>query len=239
MKFAVDLHIHSCLSPCGDESMTPNNIINMAYLKELDFIAITDHNSAENCEACMKCGEERNIIVIPGMEVETLEEVHLVTLFRNLQDVLKMQDYVYDNMKDMENREDIFGEQIIMDEKDEIKGKNKRMLITATNLSLDEIFIKVSELKGICIPAHVDRDSNSIISNLGFIPEHLNINYIEFSKKCNNESFLKVNDYLKKYKFYNSSDAHYLGDILEREVFLDLKEKSIEEFFVKLSYSAN
>jgi len=233
MKFAIDLHIHSCLSPCADESMTPNNIINMAYLKELDFIAITDHNSAENCEACMKCGAIRDIVVIPGMEIETVEEVHLVTLFRNLEDVLKMQDYVYSNMKDMDNREEIFGEQLIMDENDEIIGKNKRMLIAATNLSLDEVFNKTSEIGGVSIPAHVDRSSNSIISNLGFIPDYLNIKYIELSRRCDSEPFFNKNAYLKKYGFYNSSDSHYLEDIFEREVFLDLKERSIEELFLK------
>ena len=235
MKFAIDLHIHSCLSPCADESMTPNNIVNMASLKELDFIAITDHNSAENCEACMRCGMEKNIVVIPGMEIESVEEVHLVTLFKSLKGVLIMQNYVYSNMKDMENREDIFGEQIIMDENDEIIGKNKKMLIAATNLSLDDVFNKTTEIGGVCIPAHVDRSSNSFISNLGFIPDYLNVKYIELSKKCDNESFLSKNSYLKKYRSYNSSDAHRLGDILEREVFLDLKERSIEKFFLKLT----
>lgn len=234
MRFAVDLHIHSCLSPCSDEEMTPNNIVNMAYINGLDFIAITDHNSAENCDACIKCGYKRDIVVVPGMEIETIEEVHLITLFKKLEDNLKMQEYVYANMKEMENREDIFGEQIIMDENDEIKGKNKRMLIAATNLSLEDVFKKARELNGVCIPAHVDRNSNSLISNLGFIPEDLPIKYIELSKKCNIEDFVDKYKYLEKYKFYNSSDAHYLWDILEGEVFFDLKEKSIEEFFLKL-----
>ncbi len=236
VKFAVDLHIHSCLSPCADESMTPNNIVNMAYIKGLDFIAITDHNSAENCEAVMKCSFDKDVIVIPGMEIETQEEVHLVALFKSLKDVLKMQDYVYSAMNNMENREDIFGSQLVMDENDEIIYNNKKLLITATNLTIEEAFNKTMELNGIIVPAHLDRSSNSLISNLGVVPQDLPIKYIEFSKKCNNEVFLKEHEYLRKYKYYNSSDAHYLGDILEREVFLDLDEKSIDQLFEKMRY---
>ena len=146
MKAYIDLHIHSSLSPCSDKDMTPNNIVNMAYLKGLDIIAVTDHNSAENCDAMVICGKKRGIIVVPGMELETREEVHLVCLFPSVAEAHRMQEIVYNALPDIENREDIFGQQIMMDEEDNISGYQKRLLLTASSLSIDDAFMNVSSL---------------------------------------------------------------------------------------------
>lgn len=228
MKAYVDLHIHSALSPCADNEMTPNNIVNMAYIKGLNIIAVTDHNSVENCEAVIKCAKKAGIEAIPGMELETSEEVHLVCLFKDLEKALAMQDIVYKALPDMDNREDIFGQQLIMDEEDNVKGSLKRMLITATSLSIEEVFRKVRLLGGVVIPAHVDRDSYSMISNLGGIPEELGIKHLEISRMCELDRFLDANPMLKGYKFIRNSDAHTLGDILEPDIGLELEEASTE-----------
>lgn len=235
MKVAVDLHMHSALSPCADNDMTPNNIINMAFLKGLDFIAVTDHNCVENYEAIAKCGKSKGIIVVPGMEVETMEEVHLVCLFPNPEAAMAMQQIVFEALPDLENKEEIFGQQLIMDHEDNVKGTIDRMLITAAAISMEDVFSKVGELKGVVIPAHVDRDSYSVLSNLGAVPDYLDINYIEISRMCNYEEFMEEHPELTAYNHIKSSDAHYLWDMLERESFIDIERYSIGGLLEALS----
>lgn len=235
MKAFYDLHIHSALSPCAENDMTPNNIVNMAYIKGLDIIAVTDHNSALNCEAVLKCAKARGIVAVPAMELETREEVHLVCFFPGLEEVMKMHEIVNDLLPGIENREDIFGQQLIMDEDDNVMGSCKQMLLTAANLSVDEALEIVNSLSGIVVPAHVDRDSYSIISNLGMVPDYLDIKYLEVSRDCDVNEFITKNQYLSSYSFLKSSDAHNLGQILERESTIELEEKSLECFmkFIK------
>ncbi len=234
MKVFTDLHIHTALSPCADKSMTPNNIVNMALLKELDVIAVTDHNSAENAGAVLKCAEGTKLTVIPGMELETMEEVHVICLFPDLKASLSMQKVVYDSLPRLPNREDIFGAQFVMDEHDEVVGKIDRMLITASGLSIEEVLRYVGDLGGVAIPAHIDRQSYSIISNLGMVPAHLNIKFLEVSRSFDLEKDRKAFPGVGDYQLVKSSDAHMLGDILEREFFLELKEISSSEIISKL-----
>lgn len=227
MKYAADLHVHSALSPCSDDDMTPNNIVNMSLLKGLDIIAVTDHNSAENLEAVSRCAALNGIVAIPGMELETSEEVHLICLFPTVDAALKMQETVYAALPPLENREDIFGRQMIMDEHDNIKGRLKRLLLTAAGFCLEDAFDLVKGLGGAVIPAHIDRDSYSILSNLGMIPEGLGIKYLELSKSCDFQEFIHKHPSLAGFQFIRSSDAHDLGTILERENFIELEERSI------------
>lgn len=200
--------------------MTPNNIINMAKLKGLDAIAITDHNSSENAAACMEAGRSAGIIVIPGMELQTREDVHVITLFPDLERCMKFQEYVYCRLPDMRNRENIFGEQLVLDSEDKVIRHNDRLLLTSADISLDEAFYKVKELKGAFIPAHIDRDAFSIIYNLGFIPENIPISTLEYHSKQKLEELIRKKIVKSCYKFIMSSDAHYLHDILEKEMYL-------------------
>lgn len=227
MKVYYDLHIHSALSPCGQNEMTPNNIVSMAWIKGLNIIAVTDHNSAENCHAVMECARKKGIVAVPGMEVETREEVHLVCLFKNIGDVLKLQKTVYNSLPNIRNREDIFGEQIVMDEYDNVVKHVDRFLLTATNFSIEEAVSYVSNLGGVVIPAHIDRDSYSIVSNLGMVPDNLDFKFLEISKKCDKNQYTNDEKY-KGYKFIQSSDAHSLGEILEPVNFIELEEISTE-----------
>lgn len=216
MAFYVDLHIHTCLSACGDENMTPNNIVNMAKLKGLDVIAITDHNSARNCEAVMKCGEKIGLKVIPGIEVETSEEVHMICLFKSLEDAYLLENKIMLSLPKVKNPVDIFGHQLVMDEEDNVVCELENLLTTACGLSVYEIYDFCKNVNAVCYPAHVDRDSHSIISNLGFIPEDLDFSYVEVSnlEKIFGISLNKAQ--LDKYIKINSSDAHYLSQIFER-----------------------
>jgi len=224
MEFAVDFHIHSALSPCGDEDMTPGNIVNMALLKGLDIIAVTDHNSCANLPAVMEAARENGLMVIPGMEVQTKEEVHIVCLFKRMEGAMKFAEIVYNSLPDIKNSEEIFGRQLIFNGTDEIVGKEDRLLLSSSALSVNDVFILVRALGGICIPAHVDRPGFSIIANLGFIP----------SKKFTPAAALKKYPFLSKFKYIVSSDAHYLQDINEREFFIELDCLSVSELFDKL-----
>ncbi len=227
MEYAVDLHIHSALSPCADNDMTPNNIIGMALVKGLDIIAVTDHNSAENLEAFDQCSKGTDLVVVPGMELETREEIHMVCLFPSVEAALNMQDMVYNHLPLLKNREEIFGEQLILTSEDTIRSHLGRMLLTAADISLEDAFRHACELGGAAIPAHIDRASFSIISNLGQIPKEIGFKFLEISRYNNLNDLIKKNDYLKGYNIIRSSDAHTLGDIFERESFFELEEKSL------------
>ena len=227
MKYAVDLHIHSALSPCSEDDMTPNNIVNMARLKGLDIIAVTDHNSCENLIAVAKCASMNDILFIPGMELETREEVHLVCLFPDIGSAMSMQELVYKALPDIKNRKEIFGRQLIMNENDEIEGEVSQLLLTAADFEIDKVFSIVDDMGGVVIPAHIDRESYSIISNLGVIPDNLNIGVVEISRECDGKEYRRKNSFLSEYKFIKSSDAHALRNILERESFVELEERSV------------
>ena len=209
-----DLHIHSCLSPCADMDMTPANIVGMAKVAGLDTIALTDHNSILNIEAAMKVGEVYGVRVIPGMEVETAEEIHILTLYPTLEAAQSVYDAVYGSMLDIPNRPDLYGEQAIVNEDDEIIGYEKKLLLQACALTVDELFECVSSVGGLFIPAHVDRHNYSILTNLGAIPEDLAIEYIELSTRVEDvEDYLNSRPTLKRYKIIKNSDAHYLENI--------------------------
>jgi len=231
IRYFFDLHIHTSLSPCASDDMTPNNIVNMALLKGLDFIAVTDHNSVGNVEAVMKCASDKDIVVIPGMEIESSEEVHLLCLFKTMESAAQMELFVKKHLPDIKNRPDIFGEQILYDEADNIIGYNENLLITATSLSVNRIKELADSLGGIVIPSHVDRDSFSIISNLGFIPEDLDFNIIEISKSISRDDVYHKFPYTKKYKVISNSDAHELYQISEPEEYFELSEKTVDCLF--------
>lgn len=217
MEIYADLHIHTALSPCGDRDMTPNNIVNMSKLKGLGAIAITDHNSCENVEACMEAASGTGLIVIPGMELQTREEIHVVCLFNSLKSCLAFQEYVYKHLPNLENRPDIFGEQIIFDSNDNIIGYNERMLLSSANISFDDAYDTVKKLNGIFIPAHVDRSSYSVLYSLGFIPDYLNIKILEYDSLERIKLLIDKELISSKYKYIRSSDAHYLYQIHEME----------------------
>jgi len=231
MRCYYDFHIHSALSPCASNDMTPNNIVNMAHLKGLNAIAITDHNSTKNVRAAVKVGDKLDIIVIAGMETETAEEVHIISLFPTIELAEKAEEVIRQHLPQIKNKEKIFGEQLIIDENDNIVGKEEQMLITATSLSVNDVFSLVKACGGVAIPAHIDRDSYSILSNLGFIPNDLSISTVEISKKI-----IDVSEYLKniqKYSVIRNSDAHYLGDISEKINYIEITDNSTQEILQK------
>ena len=221
-----DLHLHSCLSPCGDEDMTPANIVGMAAVKGLDVIALTDHNSCKNCPAAIYHGQKYGVIVIPGMELCTAEEVHVICLFPELEAALLFYRYVYDRLQAIENDERIFGRQQIMDETDTVIGTVKKLLINATDIAFDETFSLVSSYGGIAYPAHIDKASTSLLSNLGFVPPDSTFTCAEIHDFRNLHTIQKQHPYFLGCRMISSSDAHYLEDIREPDyqIFSDSRE---------------
>lgn len=231
MEIYYDFHIHTALSPCGDNDMTPNNIVNMAMIKGLDAIAITDHNSCGNVRSAIKAAGD-GLLVVPGMEIETAEEVHMVALFPDVETAEKMESIIIDSCPPVMNRPEIFGNQYYMNENDEVVGEEERLLVTASGLDIYEVVDKVTALGGVVYPAHIDRSSYSVLSNLGFIPPDLKFGAVEITS-ANRETMEK--DYLD-YGIITSSDAHYLWDISEKNFSLDILHKNVEEILSKLSF---
>ncbi len=224
MKLYYDLHIHSALSPCGDKDMTPNNIVNMSIIKGLDIIAVTDHNSCGNVRACIEVAGDR-LLVIPAMEIETSEEVHMVCYFPKIENAEAMEKYLKEHMPKIKNDENIFGEQLYMDAEDNIISKEENLLVTATNLDIFEVVEKTKEFGGVAVPAHIDRSSYSILSNLGFFPPELVFGTVEITAK----NRLKMEgEYGRKYNIISNSDAHYLEDISEPEFSINIMSKNAE-----------
>ncbi len=226
MKMFYDLHIHSTLSPCGDDEMTVNNIAGMAFLNGLDIIALTDHNTAKNCPAFIKACLRTGIFGVPGMELTTAEEIHIVCLFSSLDDVMAFDEEVYSSIPNIKNRPDVFGNQYILDSEDNVIGKEEKLLLTATSLMLDEAVELVKKYNGVCYPAHIDRESNGIVSILGSFPESPFFGCYELNDGNNREVYENRFELLKHKPRIISSDAHYLWDINEKLNSIELPETS-------------
>ncbi|MFP4016835.1 MAG: PHP domain-containing protein [Halanaerobiales bacterium] len=211
--YNCDFHIHSCLSPCADILMTPGNIIKKAIEVGLNVIAITDHNSAGNVEVSLELARDTDLVVIPGMEVASVEEIHLLCLFNTLEQVLAWQERVYQSLPERENDEDFFGYQLLTDNNDEYIAKEKRLLAAATDMSVNDIVVEVKNLGGVVIPSHIDRKYNSIISNLGFVPPELDFQVLEVSRNGDISKLYEQYSFLKSYSLIHNSDSHYLESI--------------------------
>lgn len=228
ISLTYDLHIHSCLSPCGDDDMTPANIAGMAAVLGLDVIAVTDHNSCRNCPAVMAAAAEYGVLAVPGMEINTSEEVHAVCLFPSLSAALEFDRYVYDRLMKFPNRADIFGNQLLYDCEDHIIGQEPNLLINSADISFDHLWELVRSYDGVMFPAHVDKTANSLIANLGFVPPDSKFKTAEVKDLKNLHRLREGNPYLNGCRIISNSDAHYLEHIHEPNLTLLVKEKSIK-----------
>ncbi len=222
-KYYYDLHIHSCLSPCGDDDSTPNSIAGMGELNGLQIMALTDHNTCKNCPAFFEACKNHGILPVAGMELTTAEDIHAVCLFGNLEKAMEFDEYITSRRILIPNRVDIFGNQLICDSEDNVIGSDEYLLSNATDISIDEAPKLIESFGGICFPAHIDRDSNGIIAVLGTFPETPDFTAAEFHDGT------KIDEYTEKYSLENKvkiidSDAHFLWDIKEATDFLELEE---------------
>ncbi len=222
MKFFYDFHIHSDLSPCGDKDMTPNNIVNMAYIKGLNMIAVTDHNTIENYKAIEKIAQGLGILVVPGIEINTKEEVHILSYFKDYKSAKAVSDLIYESLPNIFNKSYIFGEQNIYNENDEIIGRLDKLLISASKYSIGEICTIVNKYNGVIVPAHINKKSNGILGVLGFFPTDINFEFIEISKS--HELGERNKKMVMNYKKLVSSDAHILENISEPINYINLEK---------------
>ncbi len=213
-RYYYDLHIHSCLSPCADNSSTPTDIAGVAKLNSLDIAALTDHNTAKNCPAFFEAAKSYGILPIAGMELTTAEDIHVVCLFKNLKSALDFDVFLEDKRANIKNREEIFGEQLIMDKDENVIGKEDKLLIAATSISVEDVRSAVEAYGGICYPAHIDKEANSIITVLGTLPHTLGFRAAEIHSRDKIEAYKRQFE-LDELVFTVSSDAHTLLDISE------------------------
>lgn len=207
--------------------MTPANIAGMAALKGLEAVALTDHNSCRNCPAFLAAAEEYGLIAIPGMEINTSEEVHAVCLFPELEAALDFDAYVYERLIPFPNNEKIFGKQEIYNERDEICGTEPNLLINAADISFEGLWELVRSYDGVMFPAHVDKGANSLISNLGFIPPDSRFKTAELKDLKKLHGLRRDHPYLETCRIISNSDAHYLEHINEPELTLPVEERSV------------
>lgn len=226
--YRTDLHIHTCLSPCGDLKMTPQRIINQVLKNNIDIIAICDHNSAENVPALINAAKDKNVVVLPGMEICSREEIHVLALFENLETVFEMQAKIYEKLHG-KNNPDVFGLQVVGNEFDEVLGFNDKLLIGAVDLSIEEIVNRVHKLGGLAIASHIDRESYSVISQLGFIPKSLELDALEISPSITCEDARKRFPEYQNYTFIQNSDAHFLEDIGKAKTEFLIEEPTFDE----------
>lgn len=217
---SYDLHIHSCLSPCADDDMTPGNILGMASLIGLDLVALTDHNSCKNCPAFLEQAEQFSLRAIPGMELTTAEEVHVLCYFGSLRDAMAFDGYVERHLLPIANQPEIFGNQLLCGVDDSVIGTVGNLLISATDISFFELGALLKDYHGFMVPAHVDKKSNSLLSQLGFVPEGCGFSCFEVHEFSNGDRLQEKFPLLKDCSVLCSSDAHRLDGLHEREYFL-------------------
>lgn len=215
MNIYADLHLHSCLSPCGDTDMTPNNLVRMAKLLGYDMIALTDHNTCRNCAAAVEVGAHEGITVVPGMELCTAEEIHCVCLLPDLAAAAAFSEHVHAALPPVRNRPEIFGEQLVLDAQDNIFDTEPLLLTTASTIGIDALPALVRTYGGACFPAHLDRASYSVLSVLGEWYAELDFRTVEFTHKAFLPQYFEQHPLLQGKRIVRNSDAHYLENMVE------------------------
>ena len=220
-NYWCDLHIHSALSPCASLEMSPRDIVFRALEVGLDIIAITDHNMVENAAYAHEIGKKNNLLVLPGMELQTMEEIHLLAIFGPVETALEFQRLIYESLPSVPNNPDYFGDQVVVDGNDEIVRFEDKLLLNSVQISLDDAVTLIKSLGGIVIPSHVDSPTFSIISQLGYVPDNLAIDAVEIRDR---DRIPEVLPFImrKNLPFVTFSDAHYLSDIGRRKTSLNL-----------------
>ena len=233
-RYKYDLHIHTCLSPCGDNEMTPHNIVTLAELIGCEILAVTDHNSCKNAAAVMETARDTDLLVIPGMELCVSEEAHVICLFETIDGALEFDKYVTSRMPSIVNRAEVFGEQRICSSTDEVIGVHENMLLLAADISVNDTADIAAQYGGCVFPAHIDRSSYSVVASLGAIPPEAKFTAAELSSGCNASDYISMHPELSGMQILRNSDAHYLEVFAGEKHDIDLSEKSVKALFEKI-----
>lgn len=227
-KFRADLHVHTVLSPCADVEMIPPLIVQRALEKNIDIIAITDHNTSANVRVVQKAAQGSGLTVLPGMEVQSREDVHLLTLFDTTEALEEWQVEVDDALPSAPNNVEYFGEQFVVDENGELIRSEPRLLITSTSFSIDEIFERVNAMGGVVIPSHVERQNYGLFPTLGLIADEWQVPTLEISRHTTPEKVATIFPATRKYPLIQNGDVHHLNDFLGSTVFTLLSPTLVE-----------
>lgn len=230
----AELHVHTVLSPCAAVEMIPPLIVSEALHAGIQIIAITDHNTSANVPAVIKAATGTGLTVIPGMEVHTREDVHILTLFQNLEALQTWQSIIDQALPPKPNQPEYFGEQYIVDESGDFLAMEERLLIQPTSLSIHDVYQKATALGALVIPAHVDRKTYGLIGTLGFIPSDINFLAVELSRRIQSDRVLKTYPQLAGYHFIQSGDVHHLEDFLGWNYFY-MHSPTLEEIKLALT----
>ncbi len=212
--YRADLHVHTVLSPCADVEMIPPLIVQEALEKGISLIAITDHNATANIEAVQKAAAESGLVVLPGMDLQTKEEVHVVCLFDSLDQAQELQGIVDKVLPEIRNQADHFGEQFIVDETGDFISSEERLLLTSADITLRDAWKEVMRIGGLFVPAHVNRQAFGLIANLGFVPEDISIEALEISRHITPEEAAKKFPQIGGYPLIQNGDVHRLNEFL-------------------------
>ena len=231
-RYYYDLHIHSCLSPCADNDMTPHNIAGMAALAGLQMIALTDHNSVKNCRPFYAACRKQGLVPIAGMELTTAEDIHIICLFESLEAAEAFESAIANRKIPYKNKKEVFGDQLLVDECDEVIGEEEYLLINATLLPLEEAVELARHHGALVYPAHIDREANGIIATLGALPDKPYFGCVELHDAD------QLKDYKEKYalgdkKIVVSSDAHHLWDIQDAGPYVELDDEPYSSDLVR------
>jgi len=232
--FRADLHVHTVLSPCAEVEMIPPLIVQEALKRHIDIIAITDHNASANVCAVQAAAEGTGLIVFPGMEVQTCEDVHLLCLFASLPDLENWQQEVDLALPDTFNQPDLFGEQYVVDETGRFIRSDPRLLLTATEYCIEEVLDKVTRLQGMVIPAHVDRKAFGLFPALGFLADWWNFSALEISRHTTPEILHQTFPSSKRLPIIQSGDVHRLDEFLGCTL-LKMEEPTLAEVQMALN----
>jgi PHP family Zn ribbon phosphoesterase len=215
--------------------MTPYNLVNMAKFLGFDMIALTDHNSCLNCKAAVEAGEQVGLTVVPGMELCTVEEAHVVCLFPTVEDAMGFHHYVQENTVSIPNDPEIFGKQVIMDAIDQMLGEEPCLLINASNISVSHVAELVRQFHGAAFPAHIDKSAYSVIASLGVVPEDAGFSAVEISHSGDISLLKKTNPEINDKILLRNSDAHYLEHMEDPLAWLELPEATAEALIEALN----
>jgi hypothetical protein len=230
MALLADFHNHSCLSPCGSLELSPRLLVELAAARGVKVLALTDHNSSLNCPAFAKLCPRHGIIPLFGMEATTQEEIHALCLFTGLEASLAWGEYVYSVLMPFPNNPEKTGDQVYVDEEDNIEGEVEYFLPNATDLSIDDIGPKVAEYGGIVIPAHADRPAFSMVSQLGVLVPGpwAAVECMQIPPLARfGDPRSGLLDTLG-YPLTTSSDAHYPEDVARRPFHLDISAEELQ-----------
>jgi len=231
-SFKADLHIHSVLSPCGGLEMSPHAVVAKAKELKIEWLALTDHNTLANCPAYAEVAEASGLAFTYGTEIQTAEEIHLLAYFDDREKAMEFDRELHNALPEIKNDADFFGDQVVIDAEENIIRMEEKALSNSVVWDLDETVNRILYFHGFAVPAHIDAEANSILSQLGFLPQEPDFSLLGITAKLNLTGFLLLHPELRDKSFLRSSDAHYLSDLGSGTSEIIVEKPTVKELMI-------